>query len=195
MGRGWGVGGSGPVIRWGLWMPQGGWPHVIEPPCEVWCSHRKGIANCIYMCTAHQMVAEMYFWVWWKWLLEFKPWILLFPALCMVSVYFWSSWLQLHASTLPVAHLQLVYHRSPFSQCSASSRHLSISGGPSKMCCWVAHFMLPWLLCVAMQGDCGRSFRRPDGLVCALWAMDWHHKHCALPRPPRLITLLKVRRC
>lgn len=39
-------------------------------------THRKGIANRIYIGAAHQLVAETHFWVCWKWLLEFKPWFL-----------------------------------------------------------------------------------------------------------------------
>lgn len=43
------------------------------------------------------------------------------------------------------------------------------------------HFMLPWCLCVHMLGDYVRPLKHPvDEIICALWAMYWHHKHYAL---------------
>lgn len=51
--------------------------------------------------------------------------------------------------------------------------------------------MLPWLLCAHMLGDYWRPFKQPvDEIIRASWAMYWHHKHCALCCPLRLIMLV-----
>lgn len=51
--------------------------------------------------------------------------------------------------------------------------------------------MLPWFLCAHMLGDCGRPFKQAvDEIICALWAMRWHHKHCALSCPLRRVMLV-----
>lgn len=115
-------------------------------------THRKGTANCIYIRGAHQLVAGMYFRVW--------------SASTLLA-------------TSPVFH--------PFPNVPLLIFNLAyLREHPG--CCWVtaevglSHFMLAWLLCVHMQGNCGRPFRRPvDGIVRALWAMYWHHKQGALP--------------
>lgn len=45
-------------------------------------------------------------------------------------------------------------------------------------------FTLPWCLCVHMLGDYVRPLKHPvDETIRALWAMHWHHKHCALSCP------------
>lgn len=51
--------------------------------------------------------------------------------------------------------------------------------------------MLPWFLCAHMLGDYGRPFKQAvDEIIRALWAMYWHHKHCALSCPLRRVMLV-----
>lgn len=87
-------------------------------------------------------------------------------------------------ATVPLLHLSVC----PCSEgpCPAL-RHIAVDVGLLKL----PHFMLPWFLCAHMLGDYGRPFKQAvDEIIRALWAMHWHHKHCALSCPLRRVMLV-----
>lgn len=95
-----------------------------------------------------------------------------------------SAVITLPFATIPVLHLSVC-------PCSKGPcpvlRDIAVEVGLLNL----PHFMLPWLLCAHMLGDYGRPFKHPvDEIIRALWAMYWHHKHCALSCPLRLIMLV-----
>lgn len=92
-------------------------------------------------------------------------------------------------STIPVLHLSICPRLEGVSS-SSSPSHKALSSA-ERHCSRSAtvrpphpHFTLPWRLCVHMVRDYMWPLKHPvDEIICALWAMYWHHKQCALSCP------------